>query len=271
ELAAKLRHLMRNERITADRLNGYVHIHFLDDDDEKLSYIVEFNQKIEPDWHIFIVLNLPKQMDPAVLEARLADQNKLGVAFPELTPHVGDSIRTENFSAYFEEYATGEKLSSLMKKREFDEEKLKQTVQGLMQMYQALGYLSTDLRPKNILLVNQGKENQHVLFTDLQPLSVSRPHQILEKMNRYYGGQKLSGKGLFRKSKQENPRDIIFAEILSTLGAKDGRRFLQRALKKLNDDLSEMKDPALGKEPDDRLLNLTKDLNFFLNRPQALQ
>ena len=270
ELIPKLKALTRMESLSAGDLRGDVHVHFFDDGSEKIAYIFGFGQKIKTDRPPWVVLKFPKKMDPAKLEETLAAQKKLNQAFPELAPSLGDVIKTQSFTAYLEEYVQGRSIASLMKADQFNQEMLRQTIRGMIQMYKTLGFVAVNPRPDNILLSHNGSPDERLFVSDLETPGLVQPHQILKKLDAYYRKESRSSWGIFKKKKADSS-EIIFSEILFTLGEKDGHRFLQRASNNLSEKVKEMQDPASERKIDPQVLRLAEDLNLFLNRTQPVQ
>ncbi len=260
KITEKLRPLAQLGTISPDQLSGSVHVHFLEDDDEKLIYLVEFGQRIDTQQPIWIEMKLLKTPDAAKFEQGFELQKKLNVAQPKVAPQIGDVIRSTDFIAYFEEYISGKTLSSLMKKEKFDQATLQETIQTIMEIYKAVGYVASDPRPKNMILLKKGNENGQVMIVDLDQKNIVHPHHILKKLNDYYGEDITTG---FIKKKRTYSKEVIFQEIISTLGKKDGWRFLKRASKNLNEKAAEIQAQPSPSEDDKRLIDLAQALEHF--------
>ncbi len=269
KITEKLKSLTRLETISFDQLSGSVHVHFLDDDDEKLVYLVEFGQKIDTQQPIWIEMKLLKTLDAAKFDQGFELQKKLNEAQPKVAPQIGDVIRSTDFIAYFEEYISGRTLASLMKKEKFDQATLQETIQTIMEIYKAVGYVASDPKPKNMILHKKDNEEEQVMIVDLSQKNFEHPHHILKKLNDYYGEDITTG---FIRKKRTHSKEVIFREIMSTLGEKDGWRFLKRASKNLNEKAAEIHAQASQSEDDKRLIGLTQALDHFfeayLKNPQ---
>ncbi len=260
EIIKQIKWLTRLENVSLNQLNGSVHVHFLDDDDEKLVYLVEFAQRFDTKQPLWLAMKLPKNPEAPQLEQGFEIQRNLNQAHPGLTLLLGNVIKTKDFIAYFEEYSSGRKLASVMKRNRFNQEILKQTIQAVMEIYKTLGYVALDPGPKNMMLRETETSAPSIVAIELNQRDFRRPHQILRKLNEYYG-QDISS-GFFRK-KTIHSKEIIFTEIMFTLGEKDGWRFLKRASKGLNEKLTEMQGQELD-EDGKRMAGLVQELDHFL-------